>query len=43
MFFLLGGDEKKTKKAAPKTNDNVTRVRELFLSGRFPRCNYSGN
>jgi len=36
MFFLLGGDEKKAKKAAPKAAQNVTRVRELFLSGRFP-------
>ncbi len=36
MFFLLGGDEKKVKKATPKVGENVTRVRELFLSGRFP-------
>ena len=36
MFFLLGGEEKKAKKAAPKTNENVLRVRELFLSGRLP-------
>lgn len=36
MFFLLGGDEKKAKKTAPKTAENVVRVRELFLSGRFP-------
>ena len=36
MFFLLGGDEKNTKKATPKVGENVTRVRELFLSGRFP-------
>ena len=36
MFFLLGGDERKVKKATPKAGENVTRVRELFLSGRFP-------
>ena len=36
MFFLLGGDERKVKKATPKVGENVTRVRELFLSGRFP-------
>ena len=36
MFFLLGNDEKKVKKVAPKVNDNSHRVRELFLSGRFP-------
>lgn len=36
MFFLLGGDEKKAKKAAPKAAENIIRVRELFLSGRFP-------
>lgn len=36
MFFLLGGDEKKAKKVAPKGQENMGRVKELFLSGRFP-------
>ena len=36
MFFLLGGDEKKVKKATPKAHENMGRVKELFLSGRFP-------
>lgn len=36
MFFLLGGDDKKAKKAAPKAAENTGRVKELFLNGRFP-------
>lgn len=34
MLFLLGGDKKKKPKA--KSVENVDRVRELFLAGRFP-------
>lgn len=36
MFFLLGGSEKKTRKAPVKTDEVSQRVKELFLSGRFP-------
>lgn len=36
MFFLLGGNEKKTRKAPVKTDEVSQRVKELFLSGRFP-------
>ena len=36
MFFLLGGNEKKTRKAPAKTDAVVERVKELFLGGRFP-------
>ena len=37
MFFLLGGAEKKGRKAEARKPDRVTeRVKELFLSGRFP-------
>lgn len=37
MFFLLGGNEKKGRKAEARKPDRVTeRVKELFLSGRFP-------
>ncbi|SHN71945.1 hypothetical protein [Desulfovibrio litoralis] len=35
MFFLLGGDKKKQKPAARKI-ENLERVKELFLNGRFP-------
>ncbi len=36
MFFLLGGNEKKTRKAPAKADGVSERVKELFLSGRFP-------
>ncbi len=37
MFFLLGGNDKKNRKPeAPKTDRVSERVKELFLSGRFP-------
>lgn len=37
MLFLLGGNDKKKAKAEnnPRT-ENMERVRELFLNGRFP-------
>lgn len=35
MLFLLGGNDKKVKKSAPQT-ENMDRVKELFLSGKFP-------
>ncbi|MCL1939757.1 MAG: hypothetical protein FWG04_03750 [Desulfovibrionaceae bacterium] len=35
MLFLLGG-EKKKKKAQEEGMENLDRVREVFLSGRFP-------
>lgn len=35
MFFLLSGADKK-KKAPIRKMENVARVKELFLSGRFP-------
>lgn len=36
MLFLLGGDKK--KKQAPKDSqiENLDRVKEIFLAGRFP-------
>ncbi len=34
MLFLLGGDKK--KKVQEKTVDNLERVKEIFLAGRFP-------
>lgn len=36
MLFLLGGNDKKARKAEAAPTENVERVRELFLSGRFP-------
>lgn len=36
MFFLLGNNEKKTRKNEKSMPENLNRVRELFLSGRFP-------
>lgn len=36
MLFLLGGNDKKTRKAEAAQTENLERVRELFLSGRFP-------
>lgn len=35
MLFLLGG-EKKKKKIQEEGMENLDRVREVFLSGRFP-------
>ena len=35
MLFLLGG-EKKKKKAQEENVENMDRVREIFLAGRFP-------
>ena len=35
MFFLLSGAEKK-KKAPVRKMENLERVKELFLTGRFP-------
>jgi len=35
MLFLLGG-EKKKKKVQEDTTENLDRVREIFLAGRFP-------
>ncbi len=34
MLFLLGGEKK--KKAKEKPVENLERVREIFLAGRFP-------
>ncbi len=37
MFFLLSGNDKKNRKPeAPKADRVSERVKELFLSGRFP-------
>lgn len=38
MFFLLGGTEKKARKAEKQAQgyDPEARVREIFLAGRFP-------
>lgn len=37
MFFLLGGNDKKNRKPEAQKADRVTeRVKELFLSGKFP-------
>lgn len=37
MFFLLGGNDKKgRKKEEPKTDRVTERVKELFLTGKFP-------
>ncbi|QCC86124.1 hypothetical protein DDIC_09615 [Desulfovibrio desulfuricans] len=38
MFFLLGGHEKKSRKAERPAgaSDGSDRVREVFLAGRFP-------
>ncbi len=35
MLFLLGGDKKK-KKPVERKVDNIEKVKEQFLSGRFP-------
>lgn len=35
MFFLLSGADKK-KKAPMRKMDNIDKVKEMFLSGRFP-------
>ena len=34
MLFLLGGDKK--KKVQEKSIENLERVKEIFLAGRFP-------
>ncbi len=38
MFFLLGGNEKKVRKAEKQSHGSeaINRVRENFLAGRFP-------
>lgn len=36
MFFLLGGNEKKTRKAPQKNDEVVAKVKDLFLTGKFP-------
>ena len=38
MFFLLGGHEKKARKAEKQVrmSDANARVREVFMAGRFP-------
>ncbi|MEG1610771.1 MAG: hypothetical protein RR317_06275 [Bilophila sp.] len=36
MFFLLGGNEKKTRKAQAQPDSVVERVKELFNGGKFP-------
>ena len=38
MFFLLGGQEKKARKAEKqaRVSDATARIREVFLAGRFP-------
>lgn len=36
MLFLLGGEKKKKAKAQESGIENLDRVKEVFLSGRFP-------
>ena len=36
MFFLLSGGEKKIKKAQTQPAEHNDKVKEIFLSGRFP-------
>ena len=36
MLFLLGGNEKKPTQAEQARTENMERVKELFLAGRFP-------
>ena len=38
MFFLLGGNDKKARKAEKqmRMSDSTARVRNVFLAGRFP-------
>ena len=36
MLFLLSGGEKKTKKAQTQSTEYSDKVKEIFLSGRFP-------
>lgn len=36
MLFLLGGSDKKKSKTENPRTENMDRVRELFLNGRFP-------
>ena len=41
MFFLLSGADKK-KKAPARRMDNIDKVKELFLTGRFPVSTTAG-
>lgn len=41
MFFLLSGADKK-KKAPTRKMENLDRVKELFLTGRFPVTTTTG-
>ena len=36
MFFLLSGNSKKKKTAPVRKMENLDKVKELFLTGRFP-------
>lgn len=36
MLFLLGGEKKKKAKAQESGIENLDRVKEVFLAGRFP-------
>ncbi len=36
MFFLMGANDKKTKKSSSQKAENLERVKELFSAGRFP-------
>lgn len=36
MFFLMSGNDKKKKPAAARKPENLDRVKELFITGRFP-------
>ena len=42
MLFLLGGDKKKKQAAQESQIENLDRVREIFLAGRFPVVTTSG-
>lgn len=36
MLFLLGGEKRKKKAAEQPAIENLDRVKEIFLNGRFP-------
>ncbi len=36
MLFLLGGEKKKSAKSQDAVVENIDRVKEIFLAGRFP-------
>lgn len=36
MFFLLGGNEKKTVRADARQSEPQVRIKELLLNGKFP-------